>query len=135
MLGAIGVLVVGLVLGGRALQIASSQPTASPVATVFLQPLPTTGFMDACAGDLILSPVVLASTATGIVGRLSNGFTIKLFWPPGFSAIYDPLFSRVLTDRGEVFTTAGEDISGHLDGGKWNGMNVCPAGDSIYIYP
>jgi hypothetical protein len=78
---------IGLVLGARARQITGSERVLSQVATVFVQLLPTTGFMDSCAGEEILSPVLLASTADGIVGRVKDGSVIKIFWPPGFSAI------------------------------------------------
>jgi hypothetical protein len=119
---------IGVLVVAGSLPPGTAQATPSPAPTTFYLPLPTTGFMDACAGDEWRSRVFLVSTPAGVVGRVDGGAVVKIFWPPGFSAIYDPLFSRVVTESGEVFATAGEDISVHLKGSTWNGVNVCPAG-------
>jgi hypothetical protein len=98
------------------------------------RPLPTTDpAVNACAG-VETGPLVLTATPTGIYARTDTGQDLPIFWPPGFRAIFDPTFSSVISDRGAVFATAGEDINPYVETGRWGGYNACVTGSQVFLY-
>jgi len=72
-------------------------------------------------------------------GVTDTGLELTTYWPPGYRAVFEPGFARVLTSNNEVFAVAGEDIN-HPE--IWRGHMICisaradlPARLAIAIWP
>lgn len=104
---------------------AAASPTALATQEAGFLALPASPFADGqtiCAGVSHAGPIRLAEINGAIVGDAGT-VQIQIRWPPGYRAKVDPQFSEVVTDTGEVFARAGDDINSPSD--VFNGHLIC----------
>jgi hypothetical protein len=77
-----------------------------------------------CGGLEYETPVIIEAINGHIVGVLDSR-SLPIYWPPGFRAVFDPLFLEVLTDTGQVFVRAGDDINKPTGASTYKGRHVC----------
>jgi hypothetical protein len=75
-----------------------------------------------CAGVAHVGPILLADSNGTIVGDYWTQ-QIQIRWPPGYRAKVTPQFSEVVTDTGEVFAKAGDDLNTQSE--VLNGHELC----------
>jgi hypothetical protein len=125
-------IIVGLavVLLGGCVGEGTQSPVATPEETVIQFPLPTSGHALACAGVGISGPVLLEIEDGTTVARLADGTTLRIYWPDGFTSLFDPPMWRVLDADSRLFATGGDDITPFLKGelARLDGLRN-PAGD------
>jgi hypothetical protein len=93
-----------------------------------LAALPVSQYADGktiCAAAGHPGPIWLRAANGEIVGQDGNS-TFPLRWPPGYHAVFDPSFTEVLTENGEVFAAARADIN--TDSGVVHNDIVCYGG-------
>lgn len=139
---------LGAVLAASGLGQLNPRSPATVIAAVAptIGPLPVGEPRD-CAGASLRGPLLLkgrllpgqGSPTAEAFGVTETGLELTTYWPPGYQAVFDPGFSRILTSNGDVFAVAGEDIN-HDE--IWRGHVICftsradlPARGAIAIWP
>ena len=103
-----------------------SSPGPSPATGPVLVALPVSPFdleQLSCGGEALGGPIVLTATPGGIVG-MHAGTKITIRWPRGYRAIFDPEFTEVVTESGQVFARASEDVN-PSDVIRFRGLDHC----------
>ncbi len=113
----------------------TATPTASIVGGATLVPLPEMFPADSCAGVETTTRFVLVAESDGeVVALLSTEFVLPILWPHAFVAVFDPDFTKVLDADGALFATAHEDITDHVNSGRWGRYNVCATVTRLAIW-
>jgi hypothetical protein len=120
-------------LGGGCAFLPSPLPAVSPTGAFGVPLLTHPPGMQGCAGVELGGQIFLVATVEGVVGQSAAGPVLKIYWPPGFQAIFDPDFKAVVDSDGAVIASAGDEINGLVSRGRWNGRTACATGDSIYV--
>ena len=129
------VIVVAVLLGGCTVNHAGTTASGpTPSASDRGVPLPTTGFMDSCAGEELFGRITLTARGQEVVA-LVGGAELPLTWPAHFAAVFDPDFSKVVRPDGSTFAVASEDITAVVADGVWHEENVCGTARGIFVYP
>jgi len=114
---------------------ACTSPIASATPSSVLRSLPTftpVSGVRLCAGEAVHGPLRL-SAVSGAIVAVGTTRNFRIVWPPGYVALFSPDFVGVLTDRGDVFARAVDDLNSP-DGMTYNGHIICVEGPLIEVW-
>ena len=148
LVGTAGLIALGLIWAASFFD-GLDKPAPSTVLAPLTRTLPplTLGDNYPCAGVALSGRITLGARLTAgqgpptaeAFGLTDRGLELSIYWPPGYRAVFDPAFSRVLAPNDEVFATAGEDLNNPA---APSGRVVCfsandalPNGIAISIWP
>lgn len=108
----------------------SGTAEASPAGPVFVvlpvSPLaePPSSVPVTCGGEALNGHIYLRADGREIFGEW-GGSRLRLQWPPGFRAVFDPDFTAVLDARGDVFARPGDELNTPPGQDLFRGLNTC----------